>query len=287
MGIVFSQPKRTKVSLEIIWRSGGEKIDARIAEISASSCFVNCSSEVLSGEIVDFELKCPTGEWLYLQGKIGRVEYPKGFELDFVNLSDESRNALERIVNPGYENLLEYERKVLAEITNADALNLKEEKPQTQNKFQWSNSAISNKTKPDYSAIINKLKPKISGKKKKRVLIADDDQATVKLLKAIVANQGFIPVTAKDGREVYKILQEDNDFVASILDVVMPFIDGMDLVHIMKKDARLKNIPIGIITGEKNSKIWNESLNAGANAFLPKPLNLPQVKMMLTTLVNR
>lgn len=288
MNFADSQRKTTPISLEVVFRDKDTKYHAWMSKISSGKCYINCGNEIgETGEIIGFDMKCPNGEWLSLLGKIGAIEYPKGFEMDLINLADHERKLLAEITDFGYTNLLDYERKVLAEIADTDALHLKEEKPRNKNEFQWREPVFRYKFKPNYSDIIDKYKPNNFGKKKKRVLIADDDSTTVRLLEAIVANQGFHPVIAKDGREAYKILQEDNDFVASILDMIMPFIDGMDLIHFMKKDKRLENIPIGIITAEQGSKVWNESISAGANAFLPKPLNAPQVQMMLTTLVNR
>lgn len=122
---------------------------------------------------------------------------------------------------------------------------------------------------------------------KRRVLLADDDPVTLRILAAIAESLDYEVVTAVDGREAFKILQRDGDFSCAIFDMMMPHLDGMDLLHYIKNEARLAHIPIGMITGEQDPKIWDESVAAGARVFLPKPFSLPQVQMMLRVLVNK
>jgi len=60
----------------------------------------------------------------------------------------------------------------------------------------------------------------------RRMLVADDDPAILRLIATILEKENFNVVTARDGREAYKILQADPNFTAAILDVVMPHISG-------------------------------------------------------------
>jgi CheY-like chemotaxis protein len=120
----------------------------------------------------------------------------------------------------------------------------------------------------------------------RRVLVADDDPATLELVKAIIEKQGYTVVCASDGREAYRILQNDTDFSAAIFDMTMPHLDGLGLVHAVKTDKRLSHIPVGMITAEQDPKVWNDSVAAGVSVFLPKPFTAPQIQMMLRMLDN-
>ena len=60
--------------------------------------------------------------------------------------------------------------------------------------------------------------------RKRRILVADDDPAILRLVSTILEKENFGVVTARDGREAYKALQGDPNFTAAILDVVMPHI---------------------------------------------------------------
>jgi CheY-like chemotaxis protein len=89
----------------------------------------------------------------------------------------------------------------------------------------------------------------------RRMLVADDDPAILRLIATILEKENFNVVTARDGREAYKILQSDSDFTAAILDVVMPHISGPELVRYMKSEERLKRIPVMMMTAEQDPKL--------------------------------
>jgi len=121
----------------------------------------------------------------------------------------------------------------------------------------------------------------------RRILVADDDPAILRLVTAIVEKEGFTVVPAHDGREAYKILQTDNDFVAGIFDVVMPHIQGPELVRYMKTEKRLMKIPVMMMTAEQNPKLSSDSFSAGAVVFLPKPFTTAQLQIMLRMLIAK
>lgn len=121
----------------------------------------------------------------------------------------------------------------------------------------------------------------------RRILVADDDPAILRLVTAIVEKEGYTVVPARDGREAYKILQTDSDFVAGIFDVVMPNIQGPELVRYMKTEKRLMKIPVMMMTAEQNPKLSSDSFSAGAVVFLPKPFTTAQLQIMLRMLIAK
>ncbi|HEY0003706.1 MAG TPA: response regulator [Pyrinomonadaceae bacterium] len=121
----------------------------------------------------------------------------------------------------------------------------------------------------------------------RRILVADDDPAILRLVTAIVEKEGYVVVAARDGREAYKILQSDSDFIAGIFDVVMPHISGPELVRYMQTEKRLMRIPIMMMTAEQNPKLSSDSFAAGAVVFLPKPFTTAQLQIMVRMLVSK
>jgi DNA-binding response OmpR family regulator len=119
-----------------------------------------------------------------------------------------------------------------------------------------------------------------------RVLIADDDPLIRHLVTTVVKQQKCETVVASDGREAFKILQSDSRFRAAILDISMPFLEGIDLVHYMRSEKRLMRIPIMIITAEENLKLMTDSFSAGATAFLPKPFTPEQLESAVRVLLH-
>lgn len=119
-----------------------------------------------------------------------------------------------------------------------------------------------------------------------RILVADDDPQVLRLVQSILEAEGYTALMARDGKEAYKLLQSDEPIAAAILDIVMPHIEGRDLVRYMQTERRLMKIPVIIMTGESNSRLSSDSFSAGAVAFLPKPFTEAQLKTTLRMFVQ-
>ncbi|CAN5796716.1 N/A [soil metagenome] len=120
-----------------------------------------------------------------------------------------------------------------------------------------------------------------------QVLVADDDPAILRLVKTIVEKEGYTVVSARDGKEAYKLLQSGEKFIAAIFDVVMPYIQGTELVRYMQTEKKLMNIPVIMMTAEQNPRLSSDSYSAGAVAFLPKPFTAVQLKTMLNVFIQQ
>ena len=122
---------------------------------------------------------------------------------------------------------------------------------------------------------------------KGRVLVADDDPAILRLVTAILQKEGFTVIGARDGKEAYRALQDNSVFTAAVFDVVMPHIQGPELVRYMKTEKRFMNIPVMMMTAEQDPKLSSDSFAAGAVVFLPKPFTTSQLQTMLRMLIGR
>jgi CheY-like chemotaxis protein len=124
-------------------------------------------------------------------------------------------------------------------------------------------------------------------KEKRQILVADDDPAILRLVTAILEKENYTVVSARDGREAYKILQSNPNFTAAVFDVVMPHISGPELVRYMKTEKRLMKIPVMMMTAEQDPKLSSDSFSAGAVVFLPKPFTTAQLNIMLQMLIGK
>ena len=124
-------------------------------------------------------------------------------------------------------------------------------------------------------------------KEGRRILVADDDPAILRLVSTILEKENYAVLPARDGREAYKILQGDESLTAAIFDVVMPHISGPELVRYMKTEKRLMNIPVMMMTAEQDPKLSSDSFSAGAVVFLPKPFTTAQLQIMLQMLIGK
>ncbi|MDQ2856594.1 MAG: response regulator [Acidobacteriota bacterium] len=237
------------VSLDVMWEGSAGKQDARMSEISMEGCFIDSVVQGRAlGDTVDFKVHVPNGPWVSLKGELVLEDYPIGFGLRFTRLTDGDRRLLAQlVVAHGGDPGKQYLASLDNERNTSGAM---PEKP-------------------------------------RRVLVADDDALTLRMLTAIVETQGYQVVAVEDGRQALKMLQQDPHFVAAIFDMMMPHMQGLDLILFMKADERLRCIPIGMITAEQDPKIWDESVAAGVSVFLPTPFTPPQVQMMLRMLASK
>ncbi|HVF30925.1 MAG TPA: response regulator [Pyrinomonadaceae bacterium] len=119
--------------------------------------------------------------------------------------------------------------------------------------------------------------------KKNYVLVADDDPAILWLVRTLVEGEGYSVVTAMDGKDALRMLKSDRRVIAAIVDVMMPYIQGTELVKFMQSDEKLKKIPVIMMTAEQNPKLPSKSFQSGAIAFLPKPFTNAQLRTILRT----
>ncbi len=102
------------------------------------------------------------------------------------------------------------------------------------------------------------------------VLVVDDSLTVRKITTRLLAREGFRFDSAKDGVDA---LEKMHDLVPDVvlLDVEMPRMDGFELARLMRRDERLKSVPIIMITSRTADKHRNHALELGVNVYLGKP----------------
>jgi len=108
---------------------------------------------------------------------------------------------------------------------------------------------------------------------KPRLLIVDDDFFITSFLEAILEAAGYAVTVAADGQIALDLLAADPAFDTVMLDRQMAVVGGMEVLQNMKRDARLKDIPVVIETGMDSADAIREGLQAGAFYYLVKPLD--------------
>ncbi len=117
--------------------------------------------------------------------------------------------------------------------------------------------------------VVSKTKAAAPGKKKKTILLAEDVLSTAMLEKNILESVGYSVVIARDGKEALeKSAQESFDLVIS--DVLMPRMDGFELVTRLRREKLYKEVPIIIVTTRESDEDKRKGMEAGANAYLLK-----------------
>ncbi len=107
-----------------------------------------------------------------------------------------------------------------------------------------------------------------------KILIAEDDLVSSKLLKKILETQGYDVLTAKDGQEGWEIFQkEKEDIGLAVIDWIMPRMDGLKLCQKIKKFQVPYYIYVIFLTGKVDIDNVVEGLESGADDYLTKPFN--------------
>lgn len=104
---------------------------------------------------------------------------------------------------------------------------------------------------------------------RKTVLVAEDVEINRMLLGTILEEEYDVRY-ASDGAETLIVLREEKDRISLLLlDLMMPEVDGMEVLRTMKSDPALRNIPVIVLTGDQEAEV--ECLHLGAMDFIPKP----------------
>jgi DNA-binding response OmpR family regulator len=106
-----------------------------------------------------------------------------------------------------------------------------------------------------------------------RILVIDDDESLLQMMGLILKRAGHEILQRPDGRTgVEAVLSESVDLV--IVDVMMPEVNGFQVCTFLKQDARTKHIPVMILTALNEAEQRDNAEDAGADAFLTKPVTL-------------
>ena len=103
-------------------------------------------------------------------------------------------------------------------------------------------------------------------------LVVDDDEFQHKIIGKILEDQNYHLVFASGGVEALRILRKIRPDIV-LMDVMMPDMDGLEVVRYMKSAPQLANIPIIMATGRSGKDTVMESLKVGATSFVVKPFD--------------
>ena len=116
----------------------------------------------------------------------------------------------------------------------------------------------------------------------RKILAVDDEKSIIRLIEVNLKREGYEVVTAVDGKEaLHKVAVEQPDLV--VLDVMMPYLDGFEVLNTMKKDPDTRDIPVIMLTARAQDADVFNGYKSGADCYLTKPFNPRE----LTTFVRR
>ncbi|MCK4417559.1 MAG: response regulator [Candidatus Latescibacteria bacterium] len=111
---------------------------------------------------------------------------------------------------------------------------------------------------------------------KKAVLVVDDDPKSLKLLAAVLTQEGYRVITAQSGKHALETIKlEKPGFV--LLDIMMPEMDGMETLNRIK--AFDQDIPVAMVTALWDEDEAKRAFKAGAYEYITKPVDMEYLKL--------
>lgn len=114
-----------------------------------------------------------------------------------------------------------------------------------------------------------------------KILIAEDDPVSRRLLEVTLIKWGYEVVAAKDGDEAWRLLQAEDAPLLAILDWMMPGRDGVDLCREARQTPTLLSVYIILLTAKGRQEDIVAGLDAGANDYLTKPFDPQELQARL------
>ncbi|PXV57211.1 multi-sensor hybrid histidine kinase [Dyella sp. AtDHG13] len=129
--------------------------------------------------------------------------------------------------------------------------------------------------------------PDASALKDRKVLLVDDDMRNLFALSKVLRGWGMHVTMAQDGQKALKALADHDDLELVLMDVMMPVMDGYDTIREIRAQPRLANLPIIALTAKAMRGDREKCLDAGANDYLSKPIDIDKLSSMMHVWLHR
>mgnify|MGYP001228055318 CR=1 FL=1 len=108
---------------------------------------------------------------------------------------------------------------------------------------------------------------------KARILIVEDNEDNMTLVRDVLASRGYMVIEAVDGQQGLELaMTQRPDLI--IMDLSLPLLDGWEVVRQLKADPELRRIPVVALTAHAMVGDREKALDAGCDDYLAKPIRL-------------
>jgi DNA-binding response OmpR family regulator len=121
---------------------------------------------------------------------------------------------------------------------------------------------------------------------KGEILVIDDDPLDRKVLSVSLTEEGYTVATAENGRVGLQMVRQES-FDTVLLDLLMPEIDGFDVLKIIKADVRIRHLPVIVISGEEDLAGITRCISIGAEDYMQKPFDPVLLRARVSACVKK
>ena len=118
----------------------------------------------------------------------------------------------------------------------------------------------------------------------KEILIIDDDSRNIFALTAVLKAKKYQCISAVSAVKGLELLEENKNIGAVLMDMMMPEMDGYQAIGKMKSNTALQKIPVIAITAQAMTGDREKCLEAGADGYISKPVNVDELLVLLKKL---
>lgn len=120
---------------------------------------------------------------------------------------------------------------------------------------------------------------------KKTILIVDDSETNVMLLRNIVEGAGYNAIAASNGKEALSTAEKVMPDMI-LLDLMMPYVNGFKFLEMVKEIEKLKQIPVYVITAKIETSELRKAVQLGAEGYMVKPIKIKRLKETISQLIT-
>lgn len=117
------------------------------------------------------------------------------------------------------------------------------------------------------------------------ILLIEDDETIRKALTRMLEGEGYRVRGASDGTQLSEVL-DDAPLDLIMMDIGLPWVNGLELTEMMKAHDQLKRIPLILISGRSSKEDIKKGFAAGCDDYLTKPFDLDKIKKTVSTLLQ-
>ncbi len=121
---------------------------------------------------------------------------------------------------------------------------------------------------------------------KQTILVVDDEEDLLDLIEYNLQKEGFNVLKAEDGKEGLDMAREHNPNLV-LLDIMMPKMDGLEVIEHIRDDEKLKHIPIIFLTARGDEKTEVQGLDKGGDDYITKPISTTKLISRIKAVLRR
>ncbi|MDM8559608.1 response regulator [Candidatus Parabeggiatoa sp. HSG14] len=121
----------------------------------------------------------------------------------------------------------------------------------------------------------------------KKVLIVDDDIRNLFVLVTLLEDKEMDVISASNGQEALNLLERNEDIAIILMDIMMPEMDGYEAMKRVRKNKNFRKLPIIALTAKAMKGDKGKCIDAGANDYLPKPIDTDKLLSLMRVWLYR